>query len=141
MLSFSSACLRSVISRPTPTIPILLPCLSSRGTLVARFHRVIVPPSVTRGSSRLIIGVPDWMIACSSVRNRCAISRGRKSKSDLPTSSVGLVIPMRRAIRFIANDKSALGVFGIDTIGHIIYQISQESALAFQRLLRPLALA
>ena len=63
----SSACLRSVMSRPVHTTPMTFPREFVRGTLVVRVQRLC--PSGSKDSSSLLIkGVPVCMTVRSSAR-------------------------------------------------------------------------
>ena len=72
----SSAALRSVMSKPMPTMPVRLPSASCSGTLEVRITRSVPGACRRPTSSRSISALPDWISACSLVKNFSAISRG-----------------------------------------------------------------
>ena len=87
-LSFSSARLRSVMSRAIPAVPMKFPCSSYIGVFVVSIHKYL--PSLSVNGSSTCLRLPDSMTSLSSALYLSAKSFDHISKSVLLTKSSGL---------------------------------------------------
>ena len=126
------ACLRRVMSREMPNVPMTFPSLSRRGILVVE-HPALA--AIDPGFFFLLAHERLARLASPAVRPRYAgraCSSVKKSKSVLPRASAGSLRPNRAGQGLVDAGKAALRVLEVNAVGDVVHERVQQVAFLHQ---------